>query len=109
MANEQRLIDANGPLKQLSDYMEKLHCPDDYRDGLYRGMEIAESYIKNTPTVDAVQVVRCKRCKSWRCIAGRKDLGYCVHPVFIADADSVEPLTKPDDFCSYGERRTDHV
>ena len=52
-----RLIDANAPLKQLSDYMEKLHCSDDYRDGLYRGMEIAESYIKNAPTVDAVEVV----------------------------------------------------
>lgn len=57
MANEKRLIDANNPLKQLSDYMEKLHCLDDYRDGLYRGMEIAESYIKNAPTVDAVEVV----------------------------------------------------
>ena len=60
MANEKRLIDANDPLKQLSDYMEKLHCPDDYRDGLYRGMEIAESYIKNAPTVDAVEVAALK-------------------------------------------------
>ena len=56
MVNEKRLIYANGPLKQLSDYMEKLHCSDDYRDGLYRGMEIAESYIKNAPAVDAVEV-----------------------------------------------------
>ena len=54
MANEKRLIDANDPLKQLSDYMEKLHCSTDYIDGLYRGMEIAESYIKNAPTVDAI-------------------------------------------------------
>ena len=57
MADEKWLIDANAPLEQLSDYMEKLHCSDDYRDGLYRGMEIAESYIKNAPTIDAVEVV----------------------------------------------------
>ena len=57
MANEKRLICANDPLKQLSEHMEKLHCSTDYIDGVYRGMEIAESYIKNAPTVDAVEVV----------------------------------------------------
>ena len=57
---EKRLIDANDPLKQISDYTEKLHCSTDYIDGLYRGMEIAESYIKNATTVDAVEVVHGK-------------------------------------------------
>lgn len=71
MANEMRLVDANDPLKQISDYTEKLHCSNDYIDGLYRGMEIAESYIKNAPTVDAV-VLPCEVgtqiwLTEWRC------------------------------------------
>ena len=92
MATEKRLIDATDPLKQLSDYMEKLHCPDDYRDGLYRGMEMAESYIKNAPTVDAVEVVRCKNCKYYDAICGVcQNLG--------------SETMAPSDFCSYGEKK----
>lgn len=87
MANEKRLIDANEPLKQLSDHMEKLHCSTDYIDGLYRGMEIAESYIKNAPTVDAAEVVhgrwirrhnetKCSRCK-FIYYSNHDDFNYC--------------------------------
>ena len=44
--------------------------------------------IENAPTVDAVPVVRCKECKYW-------DRGDCYRL----------ELSRPDDFCSYGERR----
>lgn len=44
--------------------------------------------INNAPTVDAVPVVRCKDCKYW-------DYGDCYRL----------ELSRPDDFCSYGERR----
>ncbi len=57
----------------------------------------ADSYVPNTtinqqPTIDAVEVVRCKDCK------------------FQGDEDdcpllSVSAYTEPEDFCSYGERR----
>ena len=103
MANEKRLIDANTPLKQLSDYMEKLHCSDDYQDGLYRGMEIAESYIKNAPTVDAVEVVRCKNCKHSKVFTVADDPMYnhlrcCRRKNYTEGVDGY-------DFCSYGERK----
>ena len=45
------------------------------------------------PTVDAVEVVRCKDCK-WR--------GHIGCAITIVD-ESDEP--KDDDFCSWGERR----
>ena len=37
---------------------------------------------------DFVRVVRCKDCKNW-------DFGDCYR----------QELTRPDDFCSYGERK----
>lgn len=46
--------------------------------------------IDEQPSVDAVAVVRCKDCKNW-------EHGDCYR----------QELTKPDDFCSYGERKED--
>lgn len=47
--------------------------------------------IDNAPTVDAVPVVRCKDCKYY-------DIGgSCIICGFQS--------RKPDDFCSYGERK----
>lgn len=44
--------------------------------------------IKSMPTIDAVPVVRCEDCKYW-------DYGACYRL----------ELSRPDDFCSYGELR----
>ena len=52
--------------------------------------------IKTAPTVDAVPVVRCRECKHCD-----PENYHCDHPMGTA-----APLRrKPDDFCSYGERK----
>ena len=56
-------------------------------------------FIHIAPAVDAVEVVRCKDCKHW---LEDDDIGYCDNP------DGLDNYDKPDDFCSYGERRTDN-
>ena len=52
--------------------------------------------IKTAPTVDAVPVVRCRECKWWQ---EDDDIGHCDNP------DGLDNYAKPDDFCSYGERK----
>ena len=47
------------------------------------------------------ELVRCKDCKQW--MYEYDDVGLCVTDV--PDVDGVQRLA--DDFCSYGERRTD--
>ena len=47
--------------------------------------------LANFPTVDAVEVVRCRDCKHY-------NEGFCVG--YHAHHDVM-----PDDFCSYGERK----
>lgn len=48
------------------------------------------------PTIDAVEVVRC-----WDCNHCDPENHHCDHPMSTA-----APLSrKPDDFCSYGERK----
>ena len=53
--------------------------------------------IDKAPTIDAVEVVRCQDCKYYE-IHKPKVLENCERNGYII------PM-KPDDFCSYGERK----
>lgn len=101
MANEKRLISADVLVRDIN--------ADPYRT------ESEKSYdrclVHRQPTVDAVPVVRCKDCKHWH-----EETGWCTkHSHFIGfDGMACHPsqssewkMLNADDFCSYGERRTD--
>lgn len=68
----------------------------------YRGLVDA---IVDAPTVDAVEVVRCKDCKYYEPICA--EYGECQGGIEIYNNQGgcgyISPT--PDDFCSYGERR----
>ena len=91
MANEKRLIDANvlehlgytDITKFLGGFVEKI-------------LPLSEA-----PTVDAVEVVRCKDCSYWDKAKSNKK-GFLICP-----ASGME-ITEHD-FCSYRERRTDET
>lgn len=55
--------------------------------------------VLEAPAVDAVELVRCEACKSFG-LHSHKRYGFCSHPNGLMSP-------KPDQFCSYGERRTD--
>ena len=55
-----------------------------------------ETMIREAPTIDAVPIVRCRECKHCD-----PENYHCDHHMGTA-----APLSrKPDDFCSYGERK----
>jgi hypothetical protein len=87
---EQRLIDATKLQGEMMDMVAS---------GLY-GLEDMIDAVIEQPTVDAVQVVRCKECKRWTTpipIEMKKDgYGYC---------GGLWTNTHMDDFCAWGERR----
>ena len=96
-----RLIDADAlseHIKGLPTWFEDgggmWSCLDGYPKGLFYPEDIISS-IENAPTVDAVEVVRCKDC---RFIIDREDGTHGCYLHFLEDC-------KPDDFCSYGERK----
>lgn len=93
MANEKRLIDPNA----LESKMCGL-CDEFGTDHLFVDAIVYE--IGNAPIVDAVEVVRCKDCKHFDPEKALRPGGiWCGY--WGTDPD-------PDDFCSYGERRTDN-
>lgn len=83
-----RLINAN-------DIPWRLGCNDDGRTIVYA----RSTDVDAMPTIDAVPVVRCKDCK--RFVDDKEAVtSYCrrgLRDVYV----------KPDDFCSYGERKDD--
>lgn len=56
---------------------------------------VPKEFIDNAPTVDAVEVVRCEDCR------------YFAHTVDWYECGFHDHYTMPDNYCSYGERRTD--
>ena len=95
MATEKRLIYTNALERRL---VEMASAPnykligEDWKNGLCMAMVA----VNEMPSVDAVEVVRCKDCKKYHTLEeGYKD---CIHPFGL-------DFPVPDDFCSYGEMK----
>lgn len=79
--------------------------PDVFEEKAYAwGWNTAIDVIEAAPTIDAVPVVRCKDCK-WFANNNNDEWFGCW--LFNAIRAVPEDAPTPDDFCSYGERRTD--
>ena len=115
MMAEKRLIDAKNLLKEY----ERIDWYSVSKDGQFTRGAITENnpfihyydgeaIIKNAPTVDAVEVVRCKECKHHR-DKNEQEQQYLVEDVLICTSpdatDDCWNAVWPDHFCSYGKRK----
>ena len=105
MANEKRLIDVEAIARKL----KYAHCSDCH---IVRQIQCSACWVNDVlelldgDSVDAVEVVRCKDCKHWKpsgSMAGNTE--YDLQP--IGGCKWVNCCRKANDFCSYGERRTE--
>ena len=85
-----RLIDADKLLQEIEfeydlDYGETLINPRDFADA-----------VCDSPTVDAVPVVRCRECRYYA-VSGATT-SFCIHPGGMK-------FTSDSDYCSRGQRR----
>lgn len=89
LSSEKRLIDANSLLR----HKRKMSGAD--FGGEFWDEVVLISDIKNAPTVDAVEVVRCWKCKYHEDtdVTGFKHC--CLH----------SKIVRYNDFCSYGKRK----
>ena len=82
---------------QVKRQYEDCHGYSGNKKTIYREAILAvRSILHSAKTIDAVPVVRCRECKWWQ---EDDDVGYCDNP------DGLDNYAKPEDFCSYGERR----
>lgn len=87
-----RLIDADALICDIENNFWDYETVDGISATLVLKQTVKD--IRNYPTVDAVEVVRCNDCKFLH------DKGYCT---LVAGLTRIEP----DDYCSRGERRND--
>ena len=87
-----RLIDAN---KLRKDVLDLPNCYNGFSDTYDKAMII--DLIDEQPTVDAIEVVRCKDCQYLE-PALNSDWSWCYY---------FDSKVRGDDFCSHGERRDD--
>lgn len=87
-----RLIDAEQI--GLTD-MEIIMCDGNYK----KALEMLIDKIANAPSIDAVQVIRCKDCKHW-------DVRYC-HNQWWGDGHVyyTPPIKTEDGYCDWAERK----
>ena len=90
---EKRLIDAN-EIEELF-YKQIEYGATDPKNAF-------DDALQDAPTVDAVEVVRCKDCIHWD-----SETGWCNNHSAFDDNDMDWNIYNDDDFCSTGERRTD--
>ena len=98
----ERIIRNDVPLKLLMT--NSLNC------AVKNGIEIAKIIYEKAKPADVVEVVRCKDCVHSREMSKYEKeiylencIGCTMHSKSYHDA-----IMKDDDFCSYGERKTDN-
>ena len=92
--SKKRLIDADALISCMDE------CSKESRFRLYYGY--AESFINVAPTVDAVEVVRCRECK-YHYWEQEPCHGKSVHYCKLPHMSGVEVFK--EFFCYYGERK----
>ena len=99
-----RLIDADRALEIVRD--QGFAHPNAYHLTNY-----ATLILREAPTVDAVEVLRCRDCKYWGDEAGklqRSDgvlFARCKVHNYLIDGRHTGWCPTENDFCSYGERK----
>lgn len=99
MSKERKLIDANGAYEAVVDLSGQAATKSAYA-AFWR----AGKTVLNLPAVDAVEVVRCKECASFEETCPGH--GYCYY--WDYEQGMSPNQVESDDFCSYGERRSDN-
>ena len=87
-----RLIDIDA----LKTALFKIHVHDGMDSEMLLYFDDAEKVIDTMPTIDAVQVVRCRECKHW---------GYVDGSNLMTCQNGILTMFEPYGFCSHGERR----
>ena len=102
MATEKRLIDANALSEKIGNMKNEITCNrggyrycDEDEKNEWDKLDGFDNLVCDAPTVDAVEVVRCKDCKH-----------YVLHALACRH-ENFNGIINMNGFCSYGERRTD--
>lgn len=97
-------IDAEPVKRELIDRGKLLRDPY-FQEDRYPESHLLRMAIREQPTVDAVEVVRCKDCRFCKKHPTSDKAKICTNDRWNTE---YHPFAHDEGFCSYGERRTDN-
>lgn len=98
------LIEKDKLLSLYKSWLPQLPRQEDAGDR--HGVEICIAALGDMPTVDAVEVIRCRDCRYWDTIQNKPGKGICAPPSKAHGGYCIRRgATDDTDFCSKGERR----
>lgn len=107
-----RLIDGDVLIEKFNEKADMAECLIDERTAeRFANFCALADAIEESPTVDAVEVVRCRECKYWGDEDGKlKDsdgvlFARCKVHNYLIDGRHTGWCPTENDFCSYGERK----
>ena len=104
MENKKRLVDAN----KVIDFIDVGHLQHP-GELCYSEVDVANLLLR-APTINAVEVVRCRDCKHWDDGTGKLQssdgvlFARCTVHNYLLDGRDTGCCPTENDFCSYGER-----
>ena len=97
-----RLIDADVAVENIEEWLNSVGTAL-IGKGLSYTCELM-GCIEDAPTIDAVPVVRCRKCKHWK-PSGSKAGNSFSDMEYIGGGELTNCGRRGSDFCSYGERK----
>lgn len=103
-----RLIDANKVVKNIVAERDKIpyelvsEKPFKHGNSMRGGIRKALRCIEQSPTVDAVPVVRCRDCQRWKPSGSKAGKSFS-DMEYIGGCEFSKYYRRESDFCSYGE------
>ncbi len=113
MTNEKRLIDGNALRNEIAEENPYVHIgpfgycacsPKTDAELVFKREDVLRA-IDSAPTVDAVEVVRCKNCLHYEETIGNDSGKPCGYGRCANRCVNITWIVYDDDFCSYGERK----
>ena len=98
-----RLIDANALKATMIETLEQIKANpkmDGQEMHIIAGIAMLGEMIDDSPTIDAVEVVRCSQCKHRMHLEGATDVAW-----ECALRYGLPGVIAEEDYCSYGERK----
>lgn len=116
---KKRLIDATDLVRRVLEERDKIRLevvprygfgapvPDRHGQAMVGGIRKALREIETSPTVDAVEVVRCDECKHYNHAVIDDDPAETFEVDVCLHKDLFPTRVTPDFYCAHGERKMD--
>ena len=101
-----RLGDLDALTEKLKNGLE--NAKNAGKENYAKIFEVFIDWVSREPTIDPVPVVRCRECKFYREFRTKRYNQLMCMCYRMGKHDMEHPV-KPDDFCSYGQRKIETV